>query len=130
MVICQSSSLGSSTLLTEKTVPANFERTPEEEELVVKEYGLDDEQLMFRRRKIAQNGIDLFMQEYPATPDEAFLTTGRPVFNPEQLQKCLKDTQDIEEKLALEGDEWVNHHRGELQIYRPFDAGEQICHWG
>ena len=107
-----------------ESVPQNFERTPEEDELVSL-YGLDDEQLAFRRKKIAQNGKELFSQEYPATPDQAFLTTGRPVFNPEQLQKCLKETQDIQEKLALEGDEWVNHHRGELQIYRPFDAGEQ-----
>ena len=40
-----------------ENVPASFERTPEEDELVEK-YNLDDEQLMFRRRKIAQNGID------------------------------------------------------------------------
>ena len=32
---------------------------------------------------------------------KAFLTTGRPVFNPEQLQECLKETRDLEEKLAL-----------------------------
>ena len=104
-------------------VPANFERTPEEEELV-SQYGLDDEQLSFRRKKIAQNGIDLFNQEYPDTPERAFLTTGRPVFNPEQLQHCLDDTRDIEEKLALEGEEWVNHARGELQVYRKHDYGE------
>ena len=48
---------------------------------------------MFRRRKIAQNGIDLFKQEYPAEPEEAFLTTGRPVFNPEQLTYCLDNTR-------------------------------------
>ena len=107
-----------------EAVPDNFERTPEEDELVSR-YGLDDEQLCFRRKKIAQNGIDLFKQEYPAEPDEAFLTTGRPVFNPEQLQECLKDTRDIEEKLALETDEWVNHSRGELQIYRKHDSGER-----
>ena len=48
-------------------VPANFERTPDEEELAEK-YS-PDEQLMFRRRKIATNGIDLFRQEYPAEPE-------------------------------------------------------------
>ena len=57
--------------------PLNFERTPDEDELVEK-YNLDDEQLMFRRRKVAQNGIDLWNQEYPAEPEMAFLTTGRP----------------------------------------------------
>ena len=107
-----------------EAVPDNFERTPEEEELV-EDFGLDDEQLMFRRRKIAQNGADLFKQEYPAVPEEAFLTTGRPVFNPEQLQDALATTPDVKERLALEGDEWVNHPRGELTTYRTHDPGEQ-----
>ena len=55
-------------------VPTNFEPTPDEEDLI-KKYGLDNEQLMFRRRKVAQNGIDLWNQEYPAEPEQAFLTT-------------------------------------------------------
>ena len=78
-------------------VPKNFDRTPDEEELAEK-YSLDDEQLMFRRRKIAQNGIDLFKQEYPSEPEEAFLTTGRPVFNPEQLQGFLEHSRDPVER--------------------------------
>jgi len=91
-----------------ETVPESFERTPEEEDLADL-YDLDDGQLMFRRHKIAQNGIDLFRQEYPSEPEEAFLTTGRPVFNPEQLQEKIKDTLDLKERLALEGEEFVNN---------------------
>ena len=105
-------------------VPENFERTPDEEDLA-EEYNLTDEQLMFRRRKIAQNGIDLFRQEYPAYPEEAFLTTGRPVFNPEQLQKCLTEAKDVKERLALEGDEFINNARGELTTYLKHDPGGQ-----
>ena len=105
-------------------VPKNFKRTPEERDLA-KKFKLDNEQLQFRRLKIAQNGIDLFNQEFPDTPETAFLTTGRPVFNPAQLQDCLKDARDLDQKLALEGDEWVNHHRGELQTYRKHDGGER-----
>lgn len=105
-------------------VPANFERTPDEEDLA-KEFDLDDEQLMFRRRKVAQNGIDLFRQEYPSYPDEAFLTTGRPVFNPEALQKRIDNTEDVIHRLALETDEWLENPRGELSIFRPLVAGEQ-----
>ena len=104
-------------------VSKGFKRTPEEKELA-KKYKLDNEQLMFRRRKIAQNGLELFQQEYPSHPDEAFLTTGRPVFNPAQLQDLLTKTRDVRQKLALEGDEWVEHHRGELQTYYNHDAGE------
>lgn len=105
-------------------VPDTFERTPEEDELVSK-YNLDNEQLMFRRRKIAQNGKELWQQEYPAEPSEAFLTTGRPVFNPEQLQNQLEQTRDLQERLALEADKFVPHPRGELQIYRTHDIGER-----
>jgi len=105
-------------------VPDNFEITPDEEELVDK-YDLDDEQLMFRRRKIAQNGYDLFRQEYPSYPEEAFLTTGRPVFNPDQLQETLEEARDVKERLALEGGEWRNHSRGELTTYITHDPGEQ-----
>jgi len=107
-----------------EAVPKNFERTPDEEDLAEK-YDLDDEQLMFRRRKVAQNGIDLFNQEYPAKPEDAFLNTGRPVFNPEQLTQCLEDAKDVKERLALEGDEFVFNRRGELSTYLPHDTGEQ-----
>jgi len=105
-------------------VPESFEITPAEQEIADK-YNLDNEQLMFRRKKIAQNGIDLFQQEYPAEPNEAFLTTGRPVFNPEVLHKDLDKAKDIKQRLALEGDEWLENMRGELMLYRTIDDGEQ-----
>ena len=105
-------------------VPENFERTPEEEELAEK-YDLDDGQLMFRRRKVAQNGIDLTRQEYPAEADEAFLTSGRPVFNPEGLQESLSTCEEPKQRLALEGDEWLENVRGELTLYRTLDPGEK-----
>ena len=105
-------------------VSENFERTPEEQELA-DSYDLTNEQLMFRRRKVAQNGLDLFKQEYPSEPEEAFLTTGRPVFNPEQLQKRLSETRDVEDRLALEGGEFLENIRGELTTYMKHDAGGQ-----
>lgn len=105
-------------------VPDNFEITPEETE-ISKKYTLDHEQLMFRRRKVAQNGLDLFKQEYPAEPEEAFLTTGRPVFNPEGLQECLTMAAEPMQRLALEGDDWVENIRGELTTYRIIAPGEQ-----
>lgn len=104
-------------------VPKNFKRTPDEEDLVEK-FGLDNEQLMFRRRKVAQNGLELFQQEYPSTADEAFLTSGRPVFNTQQLQKRMEETPDILQRLALEEGEWVEHARGELLVYRLHNPGE------
>jgi hypothetical protein len=100
-----------------RAVPAeDFERTPDEEALVA-EHGIDDTQLAWRRLRIAENGIELFHQEYPATPDEAFLTSGRPVFNPEQLSRLLKEKQEPLYRMALEGEEFAEHPRGELAVF-------------
>ena len=104
-------------------VPANFKITPEEEELVEK-HGLDNEQLMFRRKKISATGRELFMQEYPLTPEEAFITSGRPIFHLEKLKTLLDKAPDPIERLALEQEEWIPNPRGELIVYRQHDPGE------
>jgi len=104
-------------------VPEGFERTPEEEKLV-NTYGLDDEQLMFRRRKIAVNGPDMFMQEYPFHADEAFLTSGRPVFNPPQIQELIDNSPEIKQRLELIGEEFEEAPRGDLVLYRYHNPGE------
>jgi hypothetical protein len=104
--------------------PEALDHTPEEQDLIDK-FNLDDEQLMFRRKRIAQTSADLFKQEYPAVPDEAFLATGAPVFNPEQLVKLLDTARDPVARLALEGDDWQNHPRGELTQFYPHDSGER-----
>lgn len=106
-----------------EAVPKNFEKTPKEEELQEK-HGLDNEQLMFRRRKVAVNGEEMFMQEYPCTADEAFLTSGRPVFNTQQLSNLVDKTPDIIQRLALTGEDWEEHPRGELLMYKRHDPGE------
>ena len=69
-----------------------FEATPEEYELA-KRYGLDDAQLCFRRAKLDElGGTDLFKQEYPSTPLEAFLTSGRCFVEDIHLTTCENDT--------------------------------------
>jgi hypothetical protein len=104
-------------------VEGKFERTPEEDKLV-KDYGLDNEQLMFRRKKIALNGLEMFQQEYPCFADEAFLTSGRPVFNLQQMQELLKNAPDIKERLNLITDDWEKNIRGDLLVYKDLDPGE------
>ncbi|MBK3774764.1 hypothetical protein GAY31_11415 [Azospirillum brasilense] len=109
-------------------VSASFERTPEEEDLV-RLYGLDNEQLQFRRYKIADSGREMFQQEYPMCPEEAFVTTGRPVFNPEQLVEMAKNAKAPLVRKALVGVPgkltWENHARGELFCYTEHDPAEQ-----
>lgn len=101
----------------------DFDLTPDEIDLV-EAHGLDKEQLKWRRTKIAQSGLDLFKQEYPSTADEAFLTTGRPVFNPEKLALQLRDAQPPIATMALEGREFLHHPRGELSVYVDHDVAE------
>lgn len=113
-------------------VPAGFERTLEEEDLLAT-YGhaglVDDEQLVWRRMKIGANGRDKFMQEYPCCPDEAFIASGRPVFNPEQVVELIEaapaplylmDVEETGQHLRM-----VQSPVGRMKVFREREAGEQ-----
>lgn len=55
-----------------------------DEWLLKEQFGLTWEQLNWRRKTIANKcggDLDMFHQEYPATPEEAFIASGRPKFN-------------------------------------------------
>lgn len=70
-----------------KPVPPDFQATPEELEIAAA-YGLDMEQIVWRRWCIRNNcggSLDLFHQEYPASPDEAFVASGACIFNKEHI---------------------------------------------
>ena len=81
--------------------PEGFERTYEEIELAER-FGLDDAQLYWRRLKIGANGPDMFKQEYPATPEEAFLASGRPVFDPEVIFTSFNSAPAPIARMAVE----------------------------
>lgn len=105
-------------------VPRGFKRTPEEHD-IVRKFGLDDEQLMFRRMKIGASSRDQFMQEYPCHADEAFLTSGMPVFQPEIIAEMMRTTaKEPIARLSLEGDEWQKNTRGQLSVYLKRDREE------
>ncbi len=77
-----------------KPVPDGFCATPDEEELKAL-YGLDDNQIMFRRFKIAElsadgeDGESAFKQEYPFTAAEAFQVSGEDtLIRPETVVKA------------------------------------------
>jgi hypothetical protein len=94
-----------------------FERTPEEEVLVTR-FNLDNEQLYWRRLKIAEGGLDKFKQEYPATPEEAFIVSGANVFNIEKLsalvpQPILKQMDFSFESMMME-----EKPRGSIEIFK------------
>ena len=77
-------------------VPKNFVADPEEQRLM-ELYGIDASRIAWRRWCISSNcggSLDMFHQEYPAEPEEAFLTTGRPVFDTQALTKAQKEATD------------------------------------
>lgn len=88
-----------------------------EEELdIARCYGLDAEQLQWRRETIEDdcNGdILLFNQFYPLTPEEAFISSGKKFFDQILLNRMLRKCVD-----PLQ----VKHYRGaELRIYAKRD---------
>jgi hypothetical protein len=115
-------------------VPEGFERTLEEEDLLAT-YGhtglVDDEQLQWRRVRIANSGRQLFMQEYPCCPDEAFIASGRPVFDPEQIVELLSSTPEPEYRMDVEetaaGLVLAKSPVGRLHVYRERDDGENYA---
>lgn len=85
-----------------RKIPINYELIPMEtgrygdEKKLVTEYGLDLEQLYWRRFTIddkCSGDLSFFAQEYPATLDECFQSSGLPVFPLEQLAIMQRDSQ-------------------------------------
>lgn len=101
----------------------DFKRTDEEQEMV-DAYGLDDEQLSWRRwciRNQCGNDPEVFCQEYPLFPDQAFLTTGRPRFEQKSLQQYLTAVVDGERGdvvLAGKVAAFSAHEKGYFTIWK------------
>ena len=55
--------------------------------------GVTVEGLMWRRTQIDAMGLDMFHQENPTYPDEAFLSTGYSIFNAMKVQKRLEEVE-------------------------------------
>lgn len=68
----------------------------EGEEVMIERFGLLPEQLNWRRWAIAnrtQGDLQLFQQEYPSDPEEAFLSSGDRVFSTPVLMKVLGEVK-------------------------------------
>lgn len=78
-----------------RTVPRDF-HLDDEEQAYADAHGLDLQQMVWRRAKIAElKDPLLFRQEYPATAQEAFQLTGHDSFiKPEAVLKARKATLD------------------------------------
>jgi hypothetical protein len=94
-----------------------FELEREEEDIKAM-FDLSDEQIMFRRLKIQELGSeDLFRQEYPSTPQEAFLTTGRLFVEPKYIDQAAVECFSPVERCDVRESNLVPHEKGLLKIF-------------
>ena len=98
------------------TPPDNFQRNLEEEELS-EEYDLDDGQLWWRRMKIGEGGESKFRQEYPSTAEEAFVVSGKNVFNVEKLNKLETKAPKSLREFDITMSSWEEKREGNLSIW-------------
>jgi hypothetical protein len=94
----------------------------DEEERVLVRLGVDEDHLLWRRwaiRNLTQSKIELFHQEYPSTPEEAFVATGTNIFPLSHLRACYEPFQPIVGRLIREGSrvKFMPDIAGPLKIY-------------
>lgn len=101
------------------------EWTPEERDLR-DTYHLTDEQLQWRRWCIANNcggSLDMFRQEYPASPGEAFLHSGTGVFDNEQIVLRLERLPAPAGRGEFADGEWTESETGPIMLYELPEKG-------
>jgi hypothetical protein len=99
----------------QRPVTGNFKLDDEEDEILHK-FKLNLEQMAWRRWAIknkCQGDDDLFKQEYPATPVEAFRHAGNPIFPAGMLQQQEKHLSDVQYG--------VFSHRNGIAEWEPVD---------
>ena len=114
-----------------------FDLSPYESD-IKERYNLTLDQLQWRRWCIANNcGGDetKFRQEYPITPEEAFITSGTSIFNTEQILEHMKDLKapiktgyfsyDYD-GLHITNIRWVDDPRGYIRMYRDRTGGNTV----
>ena len=111
---------------------SGFKLTAEEEHL--KElYNITNDQLEWRRwciRNNCQNDIDQFKQEYPSNPEEAFISTGRCIFDKNAVINRLRYVpKPIKQGYFVYNEEnarrnimsdikWVNDKKGCIKLFK------------
>lgn len=93
------------------------------EERALKAMGLSDDRLAWRRwaiRNLCNNDLKQFHQEYPTTPEEAFVATGSNVFPVAKLRECYQHMEGIVGRLTRDGDtvRFQPDVAGPLRVFR------------
>ncbi len=108
-----------------------FQLTEEEKELQ-RLYNVSLEQLEWRRWCIKNNcggDIDKFKQEYPISPEEAFISTGKCYFNKANIIKRINELRNIKpiirgsfscfyDGVRIRGKKFNEEEKGSIKIYK------------
>lgn len=119
--------------MAEYSMPYSGFKLTDEEERIKELYNLTNDQLEWRRwciRNNCQNDLDQFKQEYPSNPEEAFIATGKCIFDKEKiidrlqrLPKPIKQGYFIYDEEAAKRNimkdiKWVNDKKGCIKLYK------------
>lgn len=102
----------------------------DDEERKLRGMGISDDRLAWRRwaiRNLTNNSVEQFHQEYPTTPEEAFVASGVNVFPLEHLNQVYKPLHGHKGSLVREGNRvrFQPDIKGALTIYKyPSDDTE------
>jgi len=116
--------------LKEYSIPYDGFELTDEEKKIKESFNLTLEQIAWRRWCIANNcggDINQFKQEYPMTPEEAFITSGTPVFDKVKLTlriatapKPLKVGyfEYNYDGMTISNIRWINDENGFIKLFR------------
>jgi hypothetical protein len=118
---------------SEYTAPkdVSISLTTEEENMKTR-FNLTNGQLAWRRMKIAELGSEItFRQEYPITPEEAFISSGNPVFNVDALTffktKTVTEPKHIGALVGQRPPAFESNREGYLKIWEmPKDGSQYV----
>ena len=101
---------------------------PDADELIKQKlYDVDNAQLAWRRSKIKELGKDLADQEYPYCWQDAFLASGRTVFDKELTALALQDCFSPKKRMVLESGLFIERKDGELSVWNEPKTGSRYC---
>ena len=111
------------------TLTIRSELDPDEKHLL--RLGASYENIAWRRWAIAnltEGDLDKFMQEYPSTDEEAFITSGRPIFSPTKLRDVYDEARGHRGLLIEEPNgrmRFVSDPSGSLTIFKAPRRGDR-----
>ena len=99
-------------------VPDNLELDSEEKK-IKEEWNLDNEQIYWRRIKIAETSTILFKQEYPFTAQESFIQSGSNVFDVEVINQYISSAPESIRAFNRDYASFDENIEGDLQVWEP-----------